>query len=639
MLSGQIKPDTRAIEDQLDRILRSRTFAASRRSQKFLQYVVDKSLADPGSPPKEFAIAMDVFERDSSYDPSIDATVRVQAGRLRIRLRDYYATEGIHDSIHIDIPTGGYAPVFTMGAPSHNGSHERLTQIAPGQPTPEYATPRSLWPPPKLPVPTGVFLSALALCLLIAAMILIRRHTSRPDPQIRSLAVLPLENLSGDATQDYFADGMTDELITELAHNHDVRVVSRTSVTQEKGLHKSLRKISSELNVDAIVEGSVVRSGDRVRITAQLIDTRTDKHLWAQSFEGQSSDILTLQDAVAGEIASQIRGVVTPASDARRNPSRSIDPQAHDAYLRGRYFFQKQDMSRSADYFQHAIESDPSYASAYAGLADALDAETTVGLGEPQDLMPRALVAAQQAIKLDPENGEAYTSLGSIETIYEWNWPAAQYNLTRGIALDPSNSVAEMKYAVYLDAVGHPEDAVVHMRRALHLDPLSFLMNRRLGATLYLARHYDEALDQLRRAREMEPNQHSAVDNYMSWIYELKGMRDQAVDRDLAALQGKWSQLDTAQLSSTYKRKGWNAYWRARMNALQPYTDNSCAPYAVGVSYLRLGDRNQAFTSFNRAVDRHCYQIAWLRVDPLLDSIRTDTRYESLLQRINLITR
>jgi TolB-like protein/DNA-binding winged helix-turn-helix (wHTH) protein len=480
-------------------------------------------------------------------------------------------------------------------------------------------------------------MAVVASCLVVltAAVGLLvanRLHRERP---IRSLAVLPLENLSGDSTQDYFAAGMTDEITTELARIHDLRVVSRTSGVLAGSQDRSLRQIAADLDVDAVVEGSVVRSGNRVRITAQLIDTRTDKHLWAQSFEGRLDDILSLQDSVARQIAAQTRLTLIPPAAGQNDPAASVDPVAHDDYLRGRYFFQKQDLLHSVAYFQQAIAAQPSYASAYAGLAEALDAEATMGPSN-SDTIPRALAAAMQAVKLGPENGEAYTALGSIQTIYEWNWLAAEQNLTQGIALSPGYPLAEMKYAVYLDAVGHPEDAVTHMRRALTLDPLSFYMNRRLGATLYIARHYDEALQQLQRAGEMEPQQHGSVDTYITLVYEAKGMRDEAVAHDLLALQSDRSQVDTSSLDSIYKRNGWNAYWAARIAALQPYADSDCVSYEQAVSYLRLGDRDRAFSFLNRAVDQHCYRVIWMKADPLLDSIRADSRYPRLLQRINL---
>jgi len=482
-----------------------------------------------------------------------------------------------------------------------------------------------------------VITAAIILAAGIAARPILRQ-LQRPAQPIRSLAVLPLENLSGDTSQDYFADGMTDELITELARIPALRVVSRTSVmqVQSKGVRKPLQQIARELNVDAIVEGSVVRSGDKVRITAQLIDARDDKHLWAQSFESQTSDVLSMQDSVAREIASQTKAVLTPQARADRNDTVHINPAAQDAYLRGRYFLNKRDAIKSAAYFQQAISLDSSYASAYAGLADSFESQTLLGNAKPEDAMPKALAAAKRAIELDPEDGEAYAALGGVETTYEWNWTAAERDLTRGITLSPSYSYAELRYAVFLDATNRPEEAVAHMRRALELDPLSFLMNRHLGSTLFFARHYDEALYYLRRAGEMEPNAFGVVENWISWIYEKKGMQDDAVTHDLIALKRDMPQINADRLRSIYQHGGWKAYWQARVDSMSPYSERfECTSYDLGVSYLRLGNRDLAFSWFNRAIDRRCFWMIWLKVDPLVDDIRTDRRYNDLLRRVN----
>lgn len=509
-------------------------------------------------------------------------------------------------------------------------------------PPPDIGAPPEISSAPAIPStrkPRHRFWLAAAVCaavLVVMAILILGPHPltarflDRPGrTPIRSLAVLPLNNLSGDPSQEYFADGMTDELITEFARIPSLRVVSRTSVMADKGSRLPLPDIARQFGVDAIVEGSIVRSGNRIRITAQLIDGRTDRYLWAQSFEGAASDVLFLQDSVAQQIAAQARLVLAPPS-----PRAPLNPAAHDAYLRGRYFFDKQDFSHSLEYFQQAISLDSSYASAYAGYASALDAATTFGIGTPEQLMPKALAAAQRAIQLDPQNGEAYTELGSVQTIYQWDWTEAEQNLTRGISLNPNDSIAEFKYAVYLDASGRTQDALDHMRRALQLDPLSFLVSRRLGVTLYLAREYDAALAQLNRAAEME-HQAGSIDNYMSLIYEQKGEHDQAVQYDLAALHEDQPQLDIAALLGVYRKQGWQPYWRARTRALLATSARPCTAYEIGVDDLRVNDLDHAFDSFQHALDSHCHSMALIRVDPLLDSVRDDSRYAALLARMH----
>jgi TolB-like protein/DNA-binding winged helix-turn-helix (wHTH) protein len=474
-------------------------------------------------------------------------------------------------------------------------------------------------------------LSGCVVLLVLAAGWMIERRMHAAS-RIRSLAVLPLDNLSGDPGQEYFADGMTDELITQLARIPNLRVVSRTSAMQEKGAHKPLQQIAQELNVDAIVEGSIVRAGDKVRITAQLIDTRDDRHLWAQSFEGSMSDLLSLQDSVANEVASHAKVTMAPAENSE---ARNASPAAYDAYLRGRYFLDRRDVLKSAGYFEQAISIDPNYAFAYSGLANALESKSALEVAAPEEVMPQAIAAAEHAIALDPADGEAYSALGAIDSTYLLDWKNAERNLLRGIELSPNDSMAEMHYAVYLDAMDRPEDAVMHMRRALALDPLSFISNRHLGSTLFFARHYDEALYYLRRAEEIEPNHQNVVENWISWAYEKKGMQDEAVSHNLAIARGGPSGEYASSLRAIYRSEGWRGYWEARVNGTQP-GPGACAAYGEAIDYLRIGDRDRAFLWMNKAVDRHCLWVIWIQVDPLVDGLRGDPRYSALLERLKL---
>ena len=337
-------------------------------------------------------------------------------------------------AVEPDVTEQTRSPDFAIEPPS--GSPEISAALA---------VPSSVKPRRKLWLAVALFASAVVTTsiFILGPHRLAARYLHRDSrAAIHSLAVLPLDNLSGDPSQGYFADGMTDELTTEIARIPNLRVVSRTSVMADNGSRRALPDIARQLDVDAIVEGSIVRSGDRIRITAQLIDARTDRHLWAQSFEGSASDVLSLQDSVAQQIATQARLVLAAPS-----PRAPVNPAAHDAYLRGRYFFNKQDFRRSIESFQRAIALDPGYASAYAGYASALDSATTFDIDTPEHLMPKAVAAAQRAIQIDSQNGEAYTELGSIQTIYQWDWAAAEQNLLRGISLNPNDSIAEFKYA------------------------------------------------------------------------------------------------------------------------------------------------------------------------------------------------
>jgi TolB-like protein/cytochrome c-type biogenesis protein CcmH/NrfG len=458
-----------------------------------------------------------------------------------------------------------------------------------------------------------------------------RRPRNHP---IRSLAVLPLENLSGDPNQEYFAEAITDELITELAHIPSLSVVSRSTAMQERGSSKPLRQIARELDVDAIVEGSVVRSGNRVRVTAQLIDARDDRHLWAQSYEEQMSDMLTLQDTIAREIATQAQtALVLPNG---RHSSATVDPQAYDAYLRGLYFLARREAHKSEACFQEAITRDPSNAAAYAGLAEALASEATVEWPVDASAYSNALAAAQHAIQLDPGSGDAYAALGLIEINYKKDWSGAGRDLERAIQLNPGNSLAEMQYSVYLDAVGRPEEAITHMRRGLRLDPLSFLMNRHLGSVLYVARDYGEALFYLHRALEMDPDKIHFVEIWASRAYEESGRLQEAERSDLRSLSINFPGAGLEPLRLAWERGGWRAYQSARIHLIAPRAHFPCDYYDVGESYLRLGDRDHAFRWITRGIEEHCFWADMIQVDPVLDDLRGDPRYPDLLRRMHL---
>jgi TolB-like protein/DNA-binding winged helix-turn-helix (wHTH) protein/Tfp pilus assembly protein PilF len=450
------------------------------------------------------------------------------------------------------------------------------------------------------------------------------------QPAITSLAVIPLDNLSGDPNQEYFADGMTDELITMLARNSTLRITSRTSVMQYKGARKPLPEIARALDVDAILEGSISRSSGSVHMNLQLIRADTDTHLWAESYDRTGNEVAALPDDAAREIAERLHSTAVETGHVRFVP-----PEAHDAFLRGRYFLEKREADKSAAYFQEAISIDPTWSQAYSGLARALQSEGVLGMMPPSDATEKGKAAARRAIELDPENGDAYSTLGLIQATYEWQWADAEANLKHGIALSPNSSEAEFNYVLYLDSVNRPEEAVAHMRKALELDPNSFLTNRHLGSALYFARHYDEALTHLNQAEEMEPGKLNFVEGWKSEIYEMKGLRDKAVASELIEIS-VGEPVTAVRLRAIYRREGWNAYWEARMKMMLADKNDPCAPYDIGVNYIRLGKPEIAIPYFDRAIDQKCWAVGWIMVDPRVDKIRSDVRYNDLLKRMNL---
>ena len=584
---------------------------------------------------------------DSEVFVNTEHGINTAIRKVRLALRD-----DIESPLFIQtVPGMGYrfiAPVNAIAAPT-SSSATVIETPNPAAAPPAVTPPASVGPPlpaeppshpaspPSHPTRFTISLAAAGAILLLTLALLLGPHplASRllhrtAKPVIASIAVLPLDNLSGDPNQNYFADGMTDELITMLA-NSTLRITSRTSVMQYKDAHRPLPEIAAALGVNAILEGSISRSNDHVRLDLQLIRADTDTHLWAESYDRASAEVAALPAEAARDIAHRLDSSIASPAIARY-----VNPEAHDAYLRGRYFLQKREADKSAAYFQQAISIDPSWSEAYAGLAAALESEGVLIMIPPEEAMTRSEAAARHAIALDPQNGEAYSTLGLIQSTYEWKWPDAEENLKRGIALSPNSPDAELRYAIYLDAVNRPEEAVTHMRRALQLDPASFLMNRHLGSVLYLARHYDEALAHLKQATEMEPGKLALVYEWESRIYEMKGMRDEAVKYDALKARAGDPKFDAESAMALYKQAGWNAYWKTRMKTLLSQTGNPCAAYDIGVNYIRLGKTDTSFPFFNRAIDRKCWESMWMMVDPMVDGIRADSRYKDLLRRINL---
>src|SRR5580698_673807 len=353
--------------------------------------------------------------------------------------------------------------------------------------------------------------SGVALFVVLGAgAAWILRPASHPPQVIRSLAVLPLENLSGDASQDYFSDGVTDELITELGQIGELRVISRTSVMTYKGANKSLPQIARDLNVDAVVEGAVLRSGKQVRITAQLILAAADKHLWAKSYEGDLKDAFALQKQVARSIAEQIRIELTPHEQAVLKNVTSMNPEAYEAWLKGRYFWNKrtgEGIKEAIDYFNQAVEKDPKYAAAYAGLTDAyaLAGDWKYGILAPRDAYPKARAAATKALELDSSFGEAHISLAFCLDAYDWNWESAGREFTRGIELSPGYATGHHWYGWHLAALGRHGDAIAELEKAESLDPLSLIISADLAEELLIAHRYDEAIKQSRMTMNMDP--------------------------------------------------------------------------------------------------------------------------------------
>lgn len=485
------------------------------------------------------------------------------------------------------------------------------------------------------------------LTLLVAGLISITAATIawrfdwRPGrPHVHSIAVLPLKNLSGNAGDDYFADGLTDELITNLAKISALRVTSYTSVSKYKTTSKPLPQIAQELKVDGIVEGSVLRSGDQVRITAQLIYAPRDQHLWAEEYQRYVRDVLYLQREVARDIAQQVRVTLTPNERNRLATVGAIDPAAYESYLRGRSFWNQRSeasLLKAVEQFNKAIEVDAGYAPAYSGLADCYTTLGYLSYLDPLDSFPRAREAAIRALELDPSLAEAHASLAYYNLYHAWNWAEAENEFKKAIELNPNYATAHDWYSYYLVAMGRFDEAWREVNRAHELDPLSVTIATDIGFNYFYRHNYDEAINQLRATLTVSPSLPLAH-LWLGRAYQQKKMYSEAIDefnKTDAALPG-WI-VTIAGTGNAYGEWGRQADAKqvlVRLN--QMAREKYVTPYGVALVHAGLGDKDQAFAWLNKAVAGRSHWLVWLNRDPRWDRLRADPRFDELKKRVGL---
>jgi len=489
--------------------------------------------------------------------------------------------------------------------------------------------------------------AALAVTLLILAatgsVFWLARAVSRPTsaaPRLRSIAVLPLENLTGDPSQEYFADGMTDELITDLAKVSALRVISRTSVMRYKGTKKGLPEIARELNVDGIVEGSVMRTDQRVRITAQLLQASTDQHLWAESYERDMGDVLKLQSQVAQAIVLQVRAQLTPQQQARFRSAGSVNPDAYEAYLRGRYYLSNQfttekPLNRAKSYFEESIRKDPGFALAYSGLADSYVYLAFFRQLSPEGAYRPAKEALRKALELDDSIGEAHDTLGLLSWRAEWNWNAAEQEFNQAIALAPSYSCAHEDRAVYLSFIGRRAEALAEIAKSSELDPgPSSAMAE--SAVYYQLRDYQSLVEAGRRGVVSYPNEW--VEHYTLGVgYEGTGKLLEAISEYQKAIEISNGDHDAiASLAHAFAAIGRRAEAEKILHDFERKSKSGyVSPYMIATIYAGLGEKDKAFAFLERAYQERSLDIPWhLKADLRIDNLRSDPRFQDLVRRV-----
>lgn len=460
-------------------------------------------------------------------------------------------------------------------------------------------------------------------------------------PERVMLAVLPLENLSGNQAHEYFSDGLTEEMITQLSRlqPQQLGVIARTSSMQYKGTKKRVDEIGRELGVAYILEGSVRRDGERVRISAQLVRVSDQAHLWAENYQRDIRDTLALQSDVADAVAREIRLKLTPEEQARSGRLRRIDPEAHQAYLKGLFFWNKRTrdgLEKAIEYFEEAVERDSQYALAYVGLANSYALLPVYGDFRPHEYYPRARTAALKALEMDDTLGQAHAALGVVKREHEWDHAGAEREYKQAIELSPNDATAHQWYAEYLALMDRPQEARAGIQRALELDPLSPIVNAIAGWVLFWARQYDEAIVQLQETIAMHPD-FTPAHGYLAWAYDQNGMAEEAQRhyKRVVELSGGDPPLHLWQLEAlptSLKNAG-----AGRLAKLEQLADEGRVPaYYMATTYASAGDKERALQWLEKCFQQRDLSLLALKVDPWMDPLRSDVRFQDLLRRVGL---
>ena len=558
------------------------------------------------------------------FDHSLNSSIN----KLREVLGDHSDNPRFIETLH----RRGYrflAPV--------DGARARVEEPVQAVPVVETAVPSNAkWPYGKV-VGVGLAILVSLAALLIAFNVghwsdqLLGRTTT--PPRIESLAVLPLKNLSGDPQQDYFADGMTDALISEVGQIGSLRVISHTSVMQYKGTQKPLPQIARELNVDALVEGSVLRSGALVRVTAQLIGAVPERHLWARSYDRDLRDVLTLESEVARSIAEEVKAKVTPDVQARLARARTVNPAAHELFLKGadwqrRSYGDVPALKKALEYYQQASQKDPTFAQAYLGMAQTYNSLGDGNFMASSQAFPRAKAYARKALELDDGLAEAHVALAFSLELGDWNWSATDREYKRALEVNPNSWGAHSNYAVELAFMGRNEEAIAEGKRCQELSPALPGPYYRLGWLYYFARRYDEAIAQFKKEEEIDPRAHSP---HVGWVYREKGMYKEAFEE----LQQFPGVISLGHLGNAYARAGKKAEAHKAIQELLEFTKQGLGTWELALVYAGLGERDKAFEWLERAYKTHDKGMCWLKIEPALDPLRSDLRFQQLLRRMN----
>ncbi|MDT8071048.1 MAG: tetratricopeptide repeat protein [Terriglobia bacterium] len=609
----------------LQRIVTSVEFSRSPQLQRFLTFVVNEALSGRSERLKEYTIGVEVFARPASYDPRLDSLVRVEAKRLRDLLEHYYENNGKSEGVRVELPRGSYVPVFR----AEKGGLDS-TAVAR----------KSHWSRTWILLPI-----ATALLTGISAYFGVRtRQETAKIP--RTIAVLPFENLSSDPENEYLCFGLLDEVTTDLAKHQNLRVIARTSSSRFKR-GDDIATIARQLKADAILEGSVSKWGDRIRVTAQLINASDSVHLWAENFEGTGHDPLMVQNDVSQKIANAVALRMVGNGQSEHRPVQySGNPEANLLYWKGAYFRKpigtlnwRQNLAKSAEFFEGAVQKDPQFAAAYSALADvcATMGWESSGFSDTAEYMKCARESATHALALDDSISEAYAALATVQFSYDYDHVAAEKSFQRALQLNPSDARAHMWYAVALAPLGRFDESRSQARQAKELDPLSFATANQLAFIEYLARRYGEAGRVAREILDMDPKMASSH-AILGVAYEAQGNRESAISeyKEAVAINAN-QQYSIGRLGRLYAIMGRQDEARTLVNEIEA-TRGTGVSSDVYQAYIFLGllEFDNVFRHLDLAYARHDPDLPFIAVDPIFDPVRSDPRYIATLKKLRL---
>lgn len=639
------------IRQHLKQVLDSHVFAGGKRTQDFLKLIVSHALEGEFDQLRERMIGAEMFGRPIGYDTGSDSVVRVKATDLRKRLAQYYAEAKESPLVRIELPSGSYIPRFhfepvapSASAISHSSDSELVaaSHTVPVEPQSLAAAAGGTAERARR-TPAGIFISLGALIgmvLLVAATAIlaymgIRKWLSEAPvrPKMYSIVILPLENLSGDPRQDYFADGMTEELINDLGQISTLRVISLTSSMSYKDTHKTLPEIARELSVDAVVEGGILREGNGIRISIQLIDARTDQPIMAHTYVRDLTNVHAWQGEVAQAIVDEISIKATPQEQARLARYRPIDPAAQDIYLHGMRQLEADNCGSAIDYFNQALAVDSNFAQAHAALANCYGRMGESGHMAYGEAFRMQKAEAIQAIELDDSLPEGHAELANTEMSLDWDWAAADAQFNRALELNPNSAPIHEKYAFYLVRTGQLNKALAEAARGIDLDPVTWHSFHADGFICYFSRHYSDALSLIKKvhALNINPPDWSFL---LGDVYAEQGRLPEAIAEFIKSGNGPDS---LGHLGNAYARSGHTAEALKTVAELEQHVkQNGVGRYEIALVYTGLGEKQQAFTWLEGAAAAHDVGLLYLKVDPCLDPLRSDPRFDELLRRVGL---